>query len=69
MNFINIIYQTSPNIIEIYRKIEKNSTKILKQKWSIIFNKTNIGIKGNKKADEAVKQALDMPGLITAKIS
>ena len=40
MNFVRTIHTLPSEIKNIYRKIEKNENKLLKNKWSLIFNET-----------------------------
>ena len=40
INFARIIHTLPTEIKNIYRKIEKNENKLLKNKWSLIFNET-----------------------------
>ena len=40
MNFIQAIYRLTEQIKKIYRTIEKYENKLIRSKWSNIFNKT-----------------------------
>ena len=40
MNFIQAIYRLPEQIKKIYRSIEKYENKLIRNKWSNIFNKT-----------------------------
>ena len=40
MNFARIIHTLPSEIKNLYRKIEKNENKLLKNKWFLIFNET-----------------------------
>ena len=40
MNFVNEIFLLNPEEKSFFRKLEKVKTKIIKCKYSIIFNKT-----------------------------
>ena len=40
MNFVNEIFLLNPEEKSLFRKLEKVKTKIIKCKYSIIFNKT-----------------------------
>ena len=40
MNFFNLIHQTNFNLRKIYRNLEKIKIKLIKRKWSKIFNQT-----------------------------
>ena len=40
MNFIQVIYKLPEHIKKIYRTIEKYENKLIRNKWSNIFNKT-----------------------------
>ena len=42
MNFIRKIYNLPCDVTKNYRLIEKNESKLLKNKWSLIFNETCI---------------------------
>ena len=42
MSYLQALFDLPSNVIEIFRKLESIKNKILKNKWSLVFNNTCI---------------------------